>query len=106
MHLLGFGATGYVAQGGDLGSAIASYIAAGDPACRMVHLNMLCMVPPEGVDVVADIANGVYRDAEVRSLRAAKEITTRGLAYAALQDTKPATAGYVVGSNPVSLLAW
>lgn len=106
MHLLGFGQTGYVAQGGDLGSAVAPAVAAYDSACRLVHLNMFVMPAPKGVDLEDDISKDVYRDAEVWALKGGSDIRTSGFAYAELQATRPSTAGFVIGSNPVSLLAW
>ena len=57
MHALGFASSssGYVVQGGDLGGATAPVVASLDPACRLVHVNMLNIPPPEGVDVEADV---------------------------------------------------
>lgn len=82
VHLLGFEMTGYVAQGGDLGSAVASAIAAYDSACRLVHLNMFIMPPPAGIDLEAGITQGQYQEEEVRALKAANGTRTVGYAYA------------------------
>ncbi|GME45096.1 hypothetical protein CUC08_Gglean000246 [Neofusicoccum parvum] len=108
MHLLGFAddQRGYVAQGGDVGSAVAPETAGLDPACRLVHVNMIFMPPPDGVDVESDIANGKYTDNEVWALQHAAEVFKSGSAYSQLQGTRPATAGFAIGSNPISLLAW
>jgi microsomal epoxide hydrolase len=53
MRTLGF--EGYVAQGGDLGGATAPVVSSLDEACRLVHVNMLGIPPPEGTDVEADM---------------------------------------------------
>jgi len=53
MCTLGF--KGYVVQGGDLGGATAPIISGLDEACRLVHVNMLGIPPPEGTDVEDDM---------------------------------------------------
>ena len=49
MEGLGFG-SGYLAQGGDIGSIVARYLAADYDACKGMHLNMLAVAPPENKD--------------------------------------------------------
>lgn len=108
MHMLGFTAEhgGYMTQGGDLGGAVAPKIAALDPTCRLTHVNMLLMPPPEGTDVEADIRTGKYTDEEIDSLRRGMFFQANGAGYAAIQGTRPATVGLAIGSSPVALLAW
>lgn len=106
MHILGFSESGYVVHGGDLGAATAPVVASIDPACKVVHVNQLNMLPPPGVDVAADISAGKYAPDEVESLMNTMEFSKKGMAFIQLDGTRPATAGYVIGSNPVSLLAW
>jgi microsomal epoxide hydrolase len=104
MHTLGFGS--YVVQGGDLGSATATAIGSRDPACKLVHVNLLPMPPPPGVDVEADIKAGKYTTDEMESLKSTQQFLERGNAFIKLDGTKPATVGFVIGSSPISLLAW
>jgi microsomal epoxide hydrolase len=106
MHLLGFSGSGYVVQGGDLGAATAPVVASIDPACKLVHVNQLNMLPPPEFDVQADISAGKYTPDEIESLRNAMEFGKTGTAFIQVDGTRPATAGYIVGSSPVSLLAW
>ncbi|KAF4308048.1 hypothetical protein GTA08_BOTSDO04253 [Botryosphaeria dothidea] len=108
MHLLGFTAErgGCVVQGGDLEGAVGPSTAALDPACRLVHVYMAIMPPPDGIDVETDVSNGLYAKDEVESLQRSAEFGVSGVAYAQLQGAKPATAGLAIGSSPVSLLAW
>ncbi|KAF4466156.1 epoxide hydrolase [Fusarium albosuccineum] len=106
MHALGFGKSGYVVQGGDLGSMTATQIAGLDPACKLVHLNALPIPPPPGTDVEADIKAGKYSPDEVENLMRAAEFMKTGNAFIKLDGNRPSTAGLLIGSNPVGLLAW
>jgi microsomal epoxide hydrolase len=109
MHILGFTSEhgGYAVQGGDLGSIVGPRVAAVDPeSCRLVHVNMLYMRPPEGVNVEEDIKAGKYTAAEIDALNREKDIVNRGIAYAGIQGTRPATVGLAFGTSPVALLAW
>jgi microsomal epoxide hydrolase len=106
MHVLGFSGSGYVVQGGDLGAATAQVVASIDPACKLVHVSQLNMRPPPGFDVEADTSAGKYAPDEVESLKNSMEFAKTGTAFIQLDGTRPATAGYVIGSSPVSLLAW
>ncbi|KAK3943204.1 Alpha/Beta hydrolase protein [Diplogelasinospora grovesii] len=106
MHALGFSEPGYVVQGGDLGAATALVVASIDPVCKLVHVNLLNIPPPPDVDVEADIRAGKYTPDEVASLMSAKEFDKRGTAFIKLDGTRPSTAGFVIGSSPVGLLAW
>jgi len=106
MHALGFSGSGYVVQGGDLGAATAPVVANIDPACKLVHVNLLSIPPPPGVDVQADISTGKYAPDEAASLMNSIEFVKKGTAFIKLDGTRPATAGFVIGSSPVGLLAW
>lgn len=106
MHTLGFSESGYVAQGGDLGSATALVVASDDPACKLVHVNLLNIPPPPGVDVEADIKAGKYTPEETQSLADTMEFVKNKMTFVKLNGMQPSTAGFVIGSNPVGLLAW
>jgi len=100
----------YLAQGGDWGSAIASWLAFDHPATRekddwtsgvrALHLNMMVLRP--GIDERArppSPEEGRWL-AEVRRDRAA----TTG--YQRIQTTKPQTLGVALHDSPVGLAAW
>jgi microsomal epoxide hydrolase len=92
MHSLGFTAEtgGYVTQGGDLGGAIAPKMAVLDPEnCRLTHVNMLVIPPPDGTDVERDIRSSAYTSDEAEALRKGMAFYTTGAAYAAIQGTRP-----------------
>ncbi|KAF5658596.1 epoxide hydrolase [Fusarium heterosporum] len=106
MHALGFGERGYVAQGGDLGGWTAPVIANIDPACKLVHMNMLNVPPPAGEDVENGMKSGLYSADEIAAFARMAEFGKKETAFIQLDGTKPATAGYLFASNPVALLAW
>lgn len=109
MHTLGFTSDhgGYSVQGGDIGGFLGPRVAALDPeTCRLVHVNMLTIQPPEGTKVEDDIKAGKYTQAEIESLEREKKVRSWGLSYAAIQGTRPATVGLAIGSSPVGLLSW
>ncbi|KAG7416564.1 putative epoxide hydrolase [Fusarium oxysporum f. sp. raphani] len=109
MHIMGFTSAhgGYVVQGGDLGGIIAPKVAALDPeSCRLVHVNILFIPPPEGTNVKEDIRWGRYTDAEIDALSRGEEFVATGFAYAAIQGTRPGTLGLAFGSSPIALLSW
>ncbi|RSL98908.1 hypothetical protein CEP52_010038 [Fusarium oligoseptatum] len=105
MANLGFSKTGYVVQGGDIGSPIACSLAAQDPACKLVHVNLFVMSPLEGFDE-SHMHEYQFSDEELTGLQRGKNFWTNGTAYALIQATRPSTVGIAIGSSPVALLAW
>ncbi|THC87254.1 hypothetical protein EYZ11_013301 [Aspergillus tanneri] len=98
MVTLGFG-SGYIAQGGDIGSVLALILAMQYPECKAAHLNTLAGNPP------ADDTEGISEDSRER-LNRIKLFLQTGYAYSAEHITRPSTIGFVLSSNPLSLLAW
>ncbi|KAH7004770.1 Alpha/Beta hydrolase protein [Fusarium venenatum] len=98
MVQLGFG-SGYVAQGGDLGSIVARQLVTNYEECKAMHIN-LCMIP-EPADVTGEIT-----EAEKKALARGEEFVKRGSAYAMAHATKPSTIGLVLSSSPLALLTW
>ncbi|KAF4997501.1 hypothetical protein FGRMN_3865 [Fusarium graminum] len=95
---LGFG-SGYVAQGGDIGSRILRVLAATYKECKAGHLNFCIMAKPS--DVSDDIT-----EAEKKGVERANEFNRLGSAYALSHATKPSTIGLVLSTSPLALLAW
>ena len=91
------GYDGYIAQGGDWGGAISSWLGYEHaPACRAIHINILTMRhpdPPQGPQ---------------EELWAAKfdidQVLENG--YRTQQATKPQTLGYAMMDSPVGVAAW
>ncbi|KAL4921801.1 Alpha/Beta hydrolase protein [Aspergillus aurantiobrunneus] len=100
MRDLGFG-SGYVSQGGDIGSRIATLLAVYYGSCKAVHLNFCPLtIPPEGV------SDEGLDDVEKRGFERLNWFMRFGRAYAEEHGSKPATIGHVLSSSPLALLAW
>ena len=93
----GFGYRRYLAQGGDLGSGVAAWLALEHAASiRAIHLNYLLVQP-----------SGPPTTAEEIAWQAAKQETDRQLgAYSHLHNTRPQSLAYAMEDNPVAQLAW
>ncbi len=96
MRGLGFG-SGYLTQGGDLGSFVSRFLVMTSDACKGMHVNMMGI--PSDISEPMDAAE---RDA----LQKATEKIDTGYAFALEQGTRPATIGHILSSSPLALLAW
>ncbi|KAL4818094.1 Alpha/Beta hydrolase protein [Aspergillus spinulosporus] len=97
MKGLGF-SSGYVSQGGDIGSSVARILAVGYDSCKV---NFCPLVKrPEGV------SDEYHNELEKRGFERSNWFLTYGKAYAEEHGTKPATIGHVLASSPLALLAW
>ncbi|KAK5053096.1 hypothetical protein LTR84_002070 [Exophiala bonariae] len=95
---LGFG-SGYLVQGGDLGSFMSRMLAMGYDACKGMHVNMM-LIPP------LDETDGPPTDAERNALQKAAEFIDTSYAFALEQGTRPATIGLALSASPLALLSW
>ena len=102
MLSLGFGKSGYLVQGGDIGSLVSRVIAARYDECKGMHLNFM-------------LNNGIQEKArdddklteqEQKGLTRMEKFFSKGRAYAHEHGTKPATIGFVMASSPIAQLAW
>ncbi|KAL4810130.1 Alpha/Beta hydrolase protein [Aspergillus unguis] len=100
MSDLGF-ASGYVSQGGDIGSRVARLLAVHYDSCKAVHLNF-CNIFARPPGVSEEDASQL----EKRGLERFHGFLTYGKAYAEEHGTRPATIGHVLSSSPLALLAW
>jgi epoxide hydrolase len=99
MTRLGYGA-GFVAQGGDWGSAVTTTLGHQAPAgLKAIHINMAVVRP--GPEDMADLT-----DAEKSGLAGMLDYTTNGNGYAQQQKTKPQTLGYGLADSPIGQAAW
>lgn len=99
---LGF-ATGYIAQGGDLGAGIARVLAVKHSACKAMHTNYANWtgVPPPALHPISSLSA-----IEQAGLEKGKTFVATGIGYSIEAKTKPGTLGLVLGSSPLALLAW
>ncbi len=92
---LGYGS--YIAQGGDWGGAITSWIGLDHaPACRAIHLNVLTMRHPDGPQGPEEEAWAARFDQD--------QVMENG--YRTIQATKPQTLSYAMNDSPVGVAAW
>ncbi|KIV83495.1 hypothetical protein PV11_05516 [Exophiala sideris] len=92
---LGFG-SGYIAQGGDLGSFVSRFLAMTSDACKGMHVNM--MIPSGNPDTA---------DEQVKkAMQKAGEFIDTGYAFALEQGTRAATIGLALSASPLALLCW
>lgn len=87
----------YVAQGGDWGGAISSFLGFDYPDhCDAIHINILTMRHPDGVQTEAE--REWERQFEI------DQFIEDG--YRAQQSTKPQTLSYAMNDSPVGVAAW
>jgi pimeloyl-ACP methyl ester carboxylesterase len=99
MHRLGY--PRYVAQGGDLGAAVADAMGRQAPAGLLgIHLNLLAGVAASTAPLPG------YTDEERAALDATATFRTSGFGYFLEQSTRPQTIGYALLDSPVALAAW
>jgi pimeloyl-ACP methyl ester carboxylesterase len=97
---LGFGESGYVVQGGDIGSSVARSMAVAYPECRACHLNLNFMGEPSGV------SSSSYSAAEKEGLKRMEGFKSTGNAYGRMHATRPSTIGLALSTSPLALLSW
>ncbi|MFI5733027.1 epoxide hydrolase family protein [Kribbella sp. NPDC051587] len=89
----------WVAQGGDLGAAITTALAAQAPAGLLAaHVNLPLVVP---ADLPAEPTV-----AEARALEGLHEFVNDATGYADQMNTRPQTIGYALNDSPVALAMW
>jgi microsomal epoxide hydrolase len=87
----------YIAQGGDWGGAISSYLGLDHAEnCRAIHINILTMRHPDGPQTEEEKAWDAKFDSD--------QIMQDG--YRTQQATKPQTLSYAMMDSPVGIAAW
>jgi pimeloyl-ACP methyl ester carboxylesterase len=93
------GYPGYLAQGGDWGAQVTTWIGALDREhCSAIHLNMAPGIPPRSPESLSD--------EEQADLASMKRFADEESGYANEQGTKPQTLGVALNDSPAGLLAW
>ncbi|MGB7262144.1 MAG: epoxide hydrolase [Albidovulum sp.] len=87
----------YLAQGGDWGAAICSWLGYDHaPACSAIHINVLTMRHPDGPQTPEEQAWSAQFDRD--------QIMLDG--YRTQQATRPQTLSYAMMDSPVGIAAW
>jgi pimeloyl-ACP methyl ester carboxylesterase len=91
----------YVAQGGDFGAGVTSWMAKQRPSgLAAIHLNLPILFPPPPPPA------GGYTAAEQAALAQLVKYGSDGSAYASIQGTRPQTLGYGLADSPVGQAMW
>src|ERR1700677_2961098 len=99
MHRLGY--TRYVAQGGDVGSAVTDAMGRQAPEGLLgIHLNFLRQALGSAGSLPAD------SEEERAAVAALNTFKTSGFGYFLEQTNRPQTIGYALLDSPVALAAW
>ena len=109
----------YMAQGGDWGSLVATFLGTLDyPACKMVHLNGQISPPPPlsmlGLGLSLLLPNSlrmwllrkVYSEHERDDFSRSWNFLKTGMGYHLQQQTRPFTIGYAINDSPLGILVW
>jgi len=89
----------YVAQGGDWGAGVTSWMAKQQPAGLVaIHLNLPILFPPP--------PTRGYSATEQPALAQLGKYASDGSAYGSIQATRPQTLGYGLADSPVGQAMW
>jgi pimeloyl-ACP methyl ester carboxylesterase len=95
------GYSSYVAQGGDWGSLIASWLGVDYPDyVQAVHVNMMGLRPYTGP------GSKSLTEQESSWLKSARDRLRQENGYQFIQGTKPQTLAYALNDSPIGLAAW
>ena len=91
----------YVAQGGDWGAGVTSWMAKQrEPGLAAIHLNLPILFPPPPPPP------GGYTAAEQGAVAQLVKYGSDGSAYASIQGTRPQTLGYGLADSAVGQAMW
>jgi pimeloyl-ACP methyl ester carboxylesterase len=91
----------YAAQGGDFGSAVATFMALDDPGPMIgVYLSTLDLAPYTGPEARP------LSEAEQTYVAQYQRWFEEDRGYGAIQSTRPQTLGYALNDSPAGLAAW
>ena len=102
MLSLGFIHTGYLVQGGDIGSLVCRCIAATYAECKGMHVNFMFH---DGITAKFSPSDSLSAQ-EKNGLKRLNTFTKTGSAYAQMHGTKPSTTSLVLASSPLAHLIW
>ena len=89
------GYSSYIAQGGDFGASISTWLGAEGDGCKAVHLNFLLGV---GAPIVSE--------EDQASMACWGQVYMAEGGYIHIQSTKPLTLSYAMADSPLGQMAW
>jgi len=92
--------SGYLAQGGDLGSFVSRHLTANCAACKGSHVNFSPMGKPKNAEELP--LDPIEQEALPRGLWFRDE----AMAYALEHGQRTATIGFALSASPLALLSW
>lgn len=92
------GYRGYLAQGGDWGSVVSSWLGYEGSGCAAVHLNLVLIW--RGADVRPETPE------EKAAMKLNQKFWRDEGGYMSIQSTKPLTLSYALHDNPLGVAAW
>ncbi len=91
----------YVAQGGDWGAGVTTWMGKQQPqGLAAIHLNLAILFPPPPA------GPGGYGPEEMAAVGQLVKYSTDGIGYASIQGTRPQTLGYGLADSPVGQAMW
>ncbi|KAF3798378.1 putative epoxide hydrolase [Colletotrichum gloeosporioides] len=110
MRSLGF-ASGYVVQGGDIGSFIARILSEAYPECKAFHnvlfvayFTQVNMLAPSSQDEI--LSNTNITATETEHVQRMYDFSANGSSYILEHGLRPSTVGLVLASSPLAALSW
>ncbi|KAH6685761.1 epoxide hydrolase [Plectosphaerella plurivora] len=100
MVKIGFG-TGYVVQGGDIGSSMARILSVISPSVKAFHVNMLT---PASLEEFLTTVNVTQTEQE--HLERMSNTGETGMSYFLEHSYRPGTVGLMLSTNPLAMLTW
>jgi pimeloyl-ACP methyl ester carboxylesterase len=91
----------YVAQGGDWGAGVTTWMGKQQPQGLLgIHLNLPILFPPPAADSAG------YSPAETATLEQLARFSSDEAGYAKIQGTRPQTLGYGLADSPFGQAMW
>ena len=91
----------YVAQGGDWGAGVTTWLGKQQPqGLAAIHLNLAILFPPPPAGPSG------YGPEEMAAIAQLTKYSTDGNGYASIQGTRPQTLGYALADSPAGQAMW
>ncbi|KAF4556099.1 Epoxide hydrolase-like protein 5 [Elsinoe fawcettii] len=96
----------YIAQGGDVGSAVSSILGQSYAECIGIHLNFFFLTPEQNARIEELGLTNDMTEVEREHHDRANTHWQTGSAYMLQHGTRPSTSGLAMASSPLAILTW